>query len=491
MTATRVGIVGLQHESNTFSPVPTGLEDFEVHAGPAVLERWGGSHHEVAGFLRGLDDLGVEAVPLLVASATPSGRIRDDALADIVGRMLEAVERAGPLHGLLAAAHGAAVGEGLEDADAHWLGLLRARLGRTPIVCTVDAHANLSPDMVRACEAVIAYRSNPHLDTFDRGVEAAHLLVRTLRGEVRPATAAAFPPVAINILAQDTGSWPCRPMYELAEEMRGREGVLAVSICLGFPYADVAKMGAAFVVVTDGRPDLARRLCDELAAHLIDRRADFVPRFLEAEEAVELAARSEGPVCLLDTGDNVGGGSAGDGTAIAHIVARRGGPRTFVSLHDPESVARALEAGVGARVRLRVGGKTDDLHGPPLDVEGEVLRRHHGRFTETAVRHGGHTEFDMGATVVVATEVGLTLQLTSRRIVPFSLNQLLCCGVDPREFHILVAKGVHAPVPAYAPVCRTIIRATTPGSTTPDLSRLPFRRRRRPLFPFEELAARP
>jgi microcystin degradation protein MlrC len=487
----RVGIIGLQHESNTFSPIATRLDSFEIAEGEAVIQAWEGSHHEVWGFLRGLQQEALEPVPMVVASATPAGTIADAAFDAILSAMERWVHRGRPVDGLLVAAHGAAVTETRRDADGYWLGLLREWVGpEVPVICTVDAHANVSQAMVDACQAIIAYRSNPHLDMFDRGIEAAQLMARILKGEVQPVQAATSPPFVINILLQETAAPPCLPLYALADSMRGKQGILAVSICLGFPYADVEEMGTSFVVVTDGRPDLARSLAGELADFAGKHRVDFVPEFVEPEEAVEKAAMAKGPVCLLDTGDNVGGGSAGDGTTLAHLVQERGA-RTFVCIYEPEGVARALEAGVGARVRLTIGGKTDDLHGPPLEAEVTVQSQHDGRFTEAAVRHGGRTVYDMGETVLVSTDAGLTIQLTSKRIVPFSLNQLLSCGVDPREFQILVAKGVHAPVPAYAPVCPTIIRATTPGSTTPDLTRLKFRHRRRPLFPFEEIEEGP
>jgi microcystin degradation protein MlrC len=199
------------------------------------------------------------------------------------------------------------------------------------------------------------------------------------------------------------------------------------------------------------------------------------------------AAGLDAPVCLLDTGDNVGGGSAGDGTTIGHEVARRGGPPTFVCLYDPEAVSILKHLGEGDRMHLALGGKQDNLHGAPLDLDVTVRSHNDGRFHETEVRHGGTTDFDMGRTVVVETDVGLTLQLTSRRIVPFSLNQLLSCDIEPSEYQILVAKGVHAPAPAYEPVCSELIPVTTPGATTPDLTKLSFEHVRRPLYPLDDI----
>jgi microcystin degradation protein MlrC len=484
----RVGVVGLRHESNTFLSTPTDHRLWERLTGDEVRKRWAGTYNEMGGFLAGLDAEGATAVPVYSALATPAGTITSGAFEALTAELFSELEKRGPYDGILAAAHGAAVSETHHDADAHWLARLREAVGsKTPVVCTVDAHANLSQGMLDATDALISYRSNPHLDTHDRGLEAARLLTRALRGEVRPVQVGAFPPVAINILQQGTTVEPCLPLYELAEELREVDGILSVSICLGFPYADVPEMGTSFNVVADGDSGLAARTVGTLAAHLVARRDNFLPELTSPEEAVETAAGSPGPVCLLDMGDNVGGGSAGDGTTLASVVFERGGPKTFVALFDPRGVAAAREAGAGGEIDFDVGGKTDNLHGRPLRIRATVRSIHDGQWEEREVRHGGNPRFDMGETAILDTDRGLTVQLTSKRVAPFSLGQITSCGLDPTEFQILVAKGVHAPVPAYEPVCPTIIRVNTPGSTSADMLSLPFRNRRRPLFPFETL----
>ena len=488
----RIGILALQHESNTFITAPTPWSDFVaggVMSADALASHYGPSHHEVGGFLAGLADADVEAVPLFAAWALPSGAIAADACDRLLGMMADAVDRAGAIDGWLVAAHGAAVAVNHPDLDGHWLTWLRRRIGPdVPVACTLDPHANLSARMVAACDATIAYRTNPHLDQRQRGLEAAALLVDTLRGRVRPTQAAALPPIAINIEKQETSAAHCRPLYGLAEAMRGRPGVLSASILLGFPYADVAEMGSATVVVTDDDAPLARRLADELGGCLWDHRQSFVAELTGIEAALDAAERADGPVCLLDMGDNVGGGSTADGTFIAHAIHRRGGPRSFVALFDPESVEAAAAAGVGATSALRVGGRTDDRHGAPLAARFTVRSLHDGRFNEPEARHGGRVAYDMGRTAIVETDTNLTVQLTSKRMPPFSLHQVKCCDLDPAAFRILVAKGVNAPIAAYAEVCNTFIRVNTPGSTTADMDQLAYHHRRRPLFPFEREA---
>ncbi len=485
----RVGIIALLHESNTFISEPTGIEHFReswLFTGQAVRDNIAGTHHEVAGFFEGLAGHGIEAVPIFAARAVPFGTIKKTAFDQLLETMFAELRAAGPLDGLLVAPHGATVSEEHPDADGYWLAKIRELVGsRMPVVCTLDPHVNLSQKMVDATNAIIAYRSNPHLDQRARGREAATLMAHTLRGEVRPTQAAAFPPLAINIECQQSTVAPCLPLYELANEMLSRRGVLSNSILLGFPYADVAEMGSSLLVVTDNDRGLAERLVMELGDYLWTNRAQFDRPLIGIDEALDRAAKLEGPICLLDMGDNAGGGSPADGTLLALAIHDRRMHPAVVCLYDPGSVQQAAAAGIGARVELQVGGKTDKLHGAPLRAEFSVVSLNDGKFEEPLPRHGGFTKCDQGPTAVVRSDRGLTVVLTSRRMPPFSLRQLTSCGLDPASFHLLVAKGVNAPVAAYEPVCKHLIRVNTPGVTTADMKSLDFHHRRRPMFPFE------
>jgi microcystin degradation protein MlrC len=485
----RVGILALLQESNTFLPEKTRLEHFErevLLVGEAVRQRFAGTPHEVGGFLDGLEAHGLDAVPLFAARALPYGVIAAADFARLTDLLLDQLDRAGPLDGLLVAPHGATVSEAEPDADGFWLARARQRVGRyVPVVGTLDPHGNLSPRMVGACAALTAYRTNPHLDQRDRGLEAVALLARSLRGEIKPTTAAAFPPMAINIERQQTEETPCRELYALAEDVRRRPGVLSASVMLGFPYADVAEMGSSVLVVTDNDPALARRYADELAAWMWGHREGFRGQLLDGPAALAAAGQREPPVCLLDMGDNVGGGSPGDATWLAHALAASNLRPAVVCLCDAAAVEAAAAAGEGNRVALGVGGRSGPEHGPPVVDTYTVRRLTDGRFREAEARHGGFTEFDQGRTALLEGDSGLTLVVTSRRVPPFSLGQLTSAGVEPAALRVVAAKGVHAPLAAYRPVCRSFLRVDTPGVTTADLTRLPYRHRRRPMFPFE------
>ncbi len=490
----RVGIIALLQESNTFISEPTLLEHFEqdlllrgeqVHR---VLER---THHEVGGFFEGLaGDRAVEAVPIFAARALPFGVIAAETFERLLALLFQSLAEAcatAPLDGLLVAVHGATVSETYPDADGYLLGRLRRAVGSVPIICTVDLHANLSSAMIRACDASIAYRTNPHVDQQICGRMAADLMVRTLRGEVRPVQAACFPPLAIDIERQSTAVSPCRSLFEVADGMLSSPRLLSNSVTLGFPYADVAEMGAAFVAVADGDPALAQERADELAWAAWSMRDAFAGTYISVNEALWRAAKLPGPICLLDMGDNVGGGAPADSTVVAHALDQwvTPGRQGFMCIYDPDAVEQAVAVGPGATATFCVGGKARNTPAKPLEGRFEVVRLCDGVYTEPQPRHGGFTQFDQGKTAVLQNDRGLTLMVTSRRAVPYSLRQLTSCGVDPAVFHILVAKGVHAPIAAYEEVCASFIRVNTPGVTCADMKQLRYVRRRRPMYPFE------
>ena len=485
----RVGILGLQHETNTFIHAPTGIDAFRgnlLATGDSFRDAVAGSKHELGGFFAGLAEAGVAAVPLFGARALPYGLVSAGAFAELKRRLLAEIKAHLPLDGLLVAPHGAAVSEGVRDMDGDWLQAVRSIVGaEIPIVATGDPHANLSARMVDALEAIIAYRTNPHVDQRERGLQAARLLVDRLQERVAPKMAAVFPPLAISIDKQCTDEPPLKTLMERIETVRQRPEILAASLWLGFPYADVTEMGAAVTVVSDGDPSAAHGAANRIAQALWDMRAQLQADLPNVADAVDRAARLAPPICLLDVGDNVGGGSAGDGTALAAEIHRRGAGTAFVCIYDPDSVAAAEAAGTGAVRTFRIGGKTDRLHGETLVIDCRVLDLFDGRFFEPEVRHGGVQHYDQGRTAVVESTRGMTIMLTSKRMVPFSIHQLTDFGIDPKAFRFIVAKGANAPLAAYREVCPSFIRVDTPGSTAATMASFAYQHRRRPMFPFE------
>ncbi len=488
----RIAIGGILHESNSFNPARTGLREFDrktPEAGRDTLAEWADNNDEIAGFIDGGRRLGLELYPTLVARATPAGPVTDEALdaltADLIGR-LKAAPR---LDGLLLALHGAMVTESHPHGDAEILRRLREALGKAlPIVVTHDFHANISPEIVERSTVLITYKTNPHIDQKERGVKAAGIIAAIAQGRVKPVQAVVKPGMLYNIRFQYTSVEPLRPIVEETRRLETQPGILAASVSGGYQYADVPAMGASVVVATDNDPELARRTAQRLGEMLWATRDRLKLDLPDPPAAVRQAMSADRfPVVLVEMGDNIGGGSAGDATFLLAELLRQKASGWVVVLADPQAAQEAARAGVGAAFDALVGGKTDRLHGEPARVRGRVRSLHDGRFLETEIRHGGQRYYDQGFTAVIEAE-GSTrdlhnlLMLTSRRQVPFTIHQLLCCGIYPERQKILVVKAAIAFRAAYEPVAARIIEVDTPGVTAVNPARFPWRRVPKTLF---------
>ncbi|MBV9172202.1 MAG: M81 family metallopeptidase [Chloroflexi bacterium] len=490
MTRIRLATVGMSHETNTFARLPATYERFQedgILRGGEIVRAYGDSHATLAGYLDAGQSPDVEVVPLLFTQTNPIGTITADAFDRIVGEMLDLLGRNGPWDGVLLALHGAAVSENYPDADGEIANRVRVLVGPDlPIGLSIDMHANISQKMVDNVTATVVYRTNPHLDPRPRARECADIIVRTIRGEIQPVQALEMPPVAINIVKQFTGEEPMRSLVQDVEEIAARPGILSASVAEGYPYADVTEMGMSFLVVQDGDLDAAREAARWMAQRAWDRRNEFVGDTPSPEKALRTAMSAPvGPVVLMDVGDNIGGGSPGDSTVLLAAAQRLGVRRYLQTLCDPEAVRACLSVGVGQSVTLPVGAKTDERHGQPVEVTGYVRVISDGRFEEPTPTHGGFRFFDGGTTVVLETTDEHTLVLTSRLIGNTSIQQMYSLGVFPERYQVVVAKGVVSPRPAYEPIASTILLVNTPGVTSSDLNQFPYRRRRRPLYPFE------
>lgn len=497
MRPLRLALAGFSHETNTFALGPTTFEVIEtagILQGDAILAEHRTALTTVAGYLEVADDPGVELVPLVFSAPNPSGLIDRDAFERVAAQMLELLATRGPWDGVLLALHGAAVAEGYPEADGEITARVRELVGpAVPIGVTLDLHANVGPRIVAESDVVVLYRTNPHVDARIRAAECGRLVIAAARGEIVPRQALVPIPAAIGILRQATADEPMRGLMELVEAVSGRSQVLSASLAEGFPYADVAHMGMAALVVTDGDASVARRYAEEIARAAWQRREQFIGQALAPEEALReadaLAASGAGPVLVLDTGDNIGGGSPGDGTQLLAPAVRLGIEGFVAILHDPQAVEACAAVGQGARLELRVGGWRDPRWGEPIRVAGTVARLVDGRYEDPQPTHGGYRFFDAGPSAVLATDGGQTILLTSRLVMPISLEQLRSAGIVPEDQRILAAKGVVSPRAAYDRVASHAILAGTNGVTAADPTTFKHVHRRQPLFPWEPEAA--
>ena len=485
-----VAMLGFLHESNTFLAAKTAYEDFarvSLTRGDAMIERWRSARHELGGMIAGCAEAGIKISGGMAGLAMPSGAITAESYEQLASELVAALEETLPVDGILIALHGATVSEQFPDADGELLRRVRQLVGpELPIVVTLDLHANISPAMARHSSALIVYRTNPHLDQFERGHEAALLMAKILRHDANPVQALEAPPLVLPISCQYTKEDPARQLYADLDEVLTWPGILSASVAMGFYFAHVEEMGTSFVAVADSDAALARQAAARMATRAWERRQSFLSHLPDAATAVRRALQSGNkPVVLMDIGDNVGGGSPADSTILFSEVMRQGGRNAMVILCDAEAVRACAASGVGNSIALRVGARSDDRHGTPVEIQGRVRSLSDGIFVEKQVRHGGWGGGNQGLTAVVETNEQHTVVLTSLRMAPMSLEQVISLGIHPEQKDILIVKGVVAPRAAYEPIAGELILVDTPGVTSNNPANFNYRHRRRPLYPLE------
>ena len=485
---------GINHETNTFSPIPATLQrfmDMDYARGRDLIERYRGTRTVTGGFIDAAAERGIELVTSIHCFAMPSGAVTREAFEQMMGDTLDDLRAAlatGPLDGLLLGLHGAMVIEGIDDGEAEYVRRVRAVVGPAmPIVTELDLHANTSTELPELVDVLAGYDTYPHIDVYERAVELTDLLARLVRGEIRPRHAFRQIPVLANLTAQFSGRRPMADWLELCHAIEARPGVLTATIAAGFPYADIPDTGMSAYVATDGDQALVDRCADELAAFAWEHRAGFQATPVPVDEAVVHAMTSPGPVLLADVADNTGAGTSGDGTEILRELIRQGACSAVVALmYDPETVRQAVGAGVGATIEAEIGGKVDDLHGAPVRTSAHVRAISDGCFVNGGPMGTGAPS-NMGTTAVleIGGRGGIEVICTSFRRAPNDANTLRSVGIEPTLRQILALKSSVHYRADFTPLVREIVEVDAPGLSSSSWSRFAFRRLRRPIYPLD------
>lgn len=487
----RLAIGGLWHETHTFVNTRTTLDDFRAYQfarGDDLCAKYEGTRTEVGGCIAGAHANGATVAPLLYAGAVPSGLVTREAYEWLRAELLAQLEEAGAVDGIVLALHGAMVAEGVDDVEGDLLQAVRERVGTSrPIVITLDNHANIGARVFENANAVIPYDTYPHVDMFERGVEAVTLIHRMIVERIQPQCAWRKLPLLTAPQAQTTDAEPMKDLMRAVREIESEPGMLTAGIAFGYPYADIERVGMTVSVYAEQNVELAQSFADDLAARAWDKRHGFVihenvPPSLAVSQAISAA---EGPIILVDVADNIGGGTPGDGTVLLAELLAQHAQSAVVTIADPEAVDKAIEAGVRSEAELEVGGKQDKWHGPPVRVRGKVRLIAEGRYVHRGTYMKGQTT-DMGRTVVVECD-GVLLVLMERKAMPFDAEQLRSLAIEPAAQHIIVVKSAIAWKAAYGDLARRVIYTDTPGLCSSHLQSFRYQKVPRPIFPLDAI----
>ena len=489
----RIAVGEFAHETNTFCAEPTGVAAFQEFmwlTGNEIVAAHAGNRTYVGGMLDRTTELGVTAVPTFVTMAQPSGTITAAAYRELLATLLEGLERARPLDAICLSLHGAGVAEGVDDLEGAVLGAVRELVGaELPVAVALDLHGNITQEMVDRADGLFGVNFFPHTDSYERGAEAMTFLVRMLQGRIRPSMHLERLPMMIT--ANSTDLEPAKGLNELCWAWEGRPGLLDCTVFHGFPYADVPAVGMSVLAIADGDAALAREAATTVARAVWDARERYRPRLVEPAAAIERAlailggAQDDGgPVVINDTSDNPGGGAPGDSTHLLRaMLAADLSDACYGFIYDPETARQAHGAGAGATIAVRLGGKTDALHGAPIETEAYVKALTDGRFVLTTPMWGG-LELDLGP--MARLRVGaIDVLVSSRRQQVLDDEVFLLHGVDVRRYQIVALKSAAHFRAGFSHLARDIVTADTPGATTRRLDTFPFGHIRRPMWPLD------
>lgn len=479
----RIFCGGIATETNTFAPMPTGMASFKDRGYfPA------GQHPNQMFYFAGplwaarlkAPAKGWTLKEGLVAGAQPSGITTRQTYEALRDEMLADLRAALPVDMVLLGLHGAMVAEGYDDCEGDLLTRVREIVGPQVVIgAELDPHNHLSETMVQKADLLIAFKEYPHTDVLERAHELVDLCEAHVQRRIQPVAAMVDTGM---IVTMHTSRNPARAFVDRIKSLEGKEGILSISITHGFAWGDVPDMGTKVLVYADGDAANAQALASQLANELIGMREQLTVHYPSIDDALDEALRvTGGPVVISDGADNPGGGAASDSTFILRRLLDRGiGAAAVGPLWDPVAARVAIEAGVGARLALRIGGKISPLSGDPLDLDCTV-KAVQSEHTQTGL---SNTTVHMGDCALVECR-GVDMLLVSLRNQAMGTDLFTGIGCDLSSKKIVVVKSSQHFHASYSKMASHIIYAAAPGAVTLDLRTLPYRKIRRPKWPID------
>ena len=484
---TRIAVGGFLHETNTFAPTKATYDGFlhgggwpPMREGAKLLEKMRNINVGIAGFIPAAEAMGWELVPTIWCAASPSAHVTRDAYERVAKAIIDDIAAAGAIDAVYLDLHGAMVAEHLDDGEGEILARVRRVIGRDlPLVVSLDLHANVTPQMVEHADALIAYRTYPHVDMADTGRAAAKHLALLLGSRQKFAKAFRQIPFLIPISWQCTNDEPCKSIYKKLAVLQS-DAVPTLSFAPGFPAADFPDCGAT--VFAYGRTQAAAdAAADQIAGLVMDHEGDFDGRIFTPDDgvryAMELAKRASKPVVIADTQDNPGAGGDSDTTGMLRALVRNGATRAAIGvIVDPESAKAAHAAGQGATVMLALGGKSGIPGDAPYENTFVVEALSDGRFIAPGPYFGG-SRMNLGPSACL--RIGdIRVVVASRKAQLADQAMFRFVGIEPTGQSILVNKSsVHFRAD-FEPIAEKIIICAAPGAMPADTAALPWTRLR-------------
>ncbi len=480
----RLFMATLSTETNTFCSMPTamsGFEEFYLRHGTATQEAPNLMTEALHVWRAGALAEGWQVTESLAAIAEPAGLTTAPTFDALREEILSDLEAVGGADIVLLQLHGAMVAEGTEDCEGNILAAVRARCPDAVIGVALDLHCHLTAQMCEAADLVITFKEYPHDDATPRAEELFDMARRMVLGEIDPVMRV-FDCRMLGLYMTKEGEM-ARIVREM-HELESRPGILSVSLSHGFAWADVADLGARFLVIADGDADLAYTTAETFGRCFYDRRRVLTVEYPTLGEALDMAQDEEAPqpVVLADMGDNSGAGAPGDATFMLREILSRKLPGVALGLiWDPIVVRICCDAGEGATLSLRVGGKTSAFSGDPIDIEARVMRIASG-----LGQHLGPGLEPLGCMVWLRIGTDTDLLVNDLRTQVYHPEAFEQMGIRLAEKRVVAVKSTFHFYAPFRAIAVRVIQVATPGGASPDFHNFEFRRGGAELWPFVE-----
>lgn len=462
----------IAHETNTFSNVKTEVDSFKLwgwDVGETVIENNRKVRNYVGGMIDRAEELGIEVVPTFATFAYPAGVITAETYEALKKELLTRISEEIDYDAICLSLHGAGVTESTEDLEGDLLKEIRKVVGyNIPLVVTLDLHANVTQTMVDEADVLLGNNLYPHTDSYEIGIEAVNITQQILQQKLKPTMYLSTLPMIIP--TSTTNLAPASDVNERCWQWENEENLIDCTFYHGFPYTNISEIGVTVLVITNDDFDLAKRAAEDVSSYVWERRDDFLQKKPLPKEGIALALQHDGaPVVLNETSDNPGGGTPGDGTFLLRALLEENVEKAaFGFIYDPEVVEIAFRAGIGASVEVNLGGKTDSLHGEPVQLKAYVKCLTDGCFTQSSPMGKG-AKVNLGRSVRLQCG-GVDIIVCSVKAQTLDEQIFLLHGIDVKEYKIVALKSSQHFRAGFEPVSSKIISVDSPGLTTLDFT---------------------
>ncbi len=479
----KVFVGGIITETNTFSPVPTGFDDYVIarpDASDSALESKILTHLQHL-----IQQKGLTFCPSFIAIAEPGGITTRSAYEQLREMLLEELKQLLPVDLIILPLHGAMVADGYDDCEGDLISRVRSIVGpEIPIGVELDLHCHLTQTMVEQSDLIAIYREYPHTDILQRAEVLLNMTVDMTLGKTRPVMAM-HDCRMINLYP--TALEPMRSIVNRLPEVEQRENIISVDIGHGFPWGDVADCGTRTLVISDNDPELAQQTAEEIGNLVFEHRHELLFNPISLNKAIQIILQKEhtgNPIVIADIADNAGRGAASDSTSVLEAMLSNGVTDCAIGMiWDPQVVNIARKAGTGAKLTVRLGGKTSVDSGQPLDLNVKVTGIINDLIQPFPQDCGDDLPVPCGDTVCLECN-GVSIIVNSTRTQVFHPAVFTAFGIDLSCIKALVVKSIFHFYAGFAPIAEEVLLMGAPGPLNPDFTKVPYKQADLHKFPW-------